>query len=200
MRTLDQLVYSCQDAEMTQRPLSTKERLIRAASELFRSRGYSGVGVAEILSAAEAPKGSLYHHFPQGKSDLAIAAATWASDGMLQIIAASFENAQSFSDGATTLCHKLAKLFDRTGWNSCPIEGILSDGPANIEFSEMLLKLYNGWLAEIEHHAARLGSDPDDAKKKADELFILFQGGWNLARARNDSNVLRQLPITDQIR
>ena len=54
---------------MTDRPLSTKERLVRTACALFRQRGYSGVGVAEILTAAQAPKGSLYHHFPNGKSD-----------------------------------------------------------------------------------------------------------------------------------
>ncbi|MEC7259688.1 MAG: helix-turn-helix domain-containing protein, partial [Pseudomonadota bacterium] len=68
---------------------STKDRLIHAASDLFRRRGYAGVGIAEILNAAGAPKGSLYHHFPNGKADLALATADWASDGMLKLMAVS---------------------------------------------------------------------------------------------------------------
>ena len=92
--------------------LSTKDRLIQTAAQLFRRHGYHGVGLAELLSAAQAPKGSLYHHFPAGKSDLALAASTWASDGMLRVLAASFEPAESFHEGFTTLSFKLAKLFD----------------------------------------------------------------------------------------
>ena len=64
---------------MTNAPLPTKDRLIHAAATLFRTRGYHGVGLADVLADAKAPKGSLYHHFPNGKSDLALAAATWAS-------------------------------------------------------------------------------------------------------------------------
>ncbi len=106
----------------SQKPRPTKDRLIRTAADLFRNRGYHGVGLAELLAAAEAPKGSLYHHFPDGKSDLALAAATWSSDQMLRLIAESFEPADSFRAGATTMCYKLAKLFDLAGkWSGCPV-------------------------------------------------------------------------------
>lgn len=180
---------------MTDRPLPTKDRLIRAAAELFRNRGYHGVGLNEVLSAAAAPKGSLYHHFPNGKSDLALAAATWASDGMLRIIAASFEPAESFQDGFTTLCHKLAKLFDMSGkWEGCPISSTLFEGPENASFRAHEGHLYTGWITEVEHHALRLGLNEQAARQATDHVFILVQGGWQLARARQDSDVLRSLP------
>ena len=183
---------------MTTRALSTKERLIRSASDLFRKRGYSGVGVAEILVAAKAPKGSLYHHFPNGKSDLAMAAATWAADGTLQLIAASFEDATSFRDGATTFCYKLAKLFDISGnWDGCPIQTVLSDGPDNTEFSTALDRFYDGWIAEIAMYAERFGAPPERAREMAENFFMLFQGAWTLARARRDSDVLRRVVIPD---
>ncbi len=177
------------------RPLPTKDRLIRAAANLFRTRGYHGVGLNDLLSAANAPKGSLYHHFPNGKSDLAVAAATWASDEMLRLIAASFQTAHDFKDGATTLCFKLAKLFDLTGqWDACPIGSTLFEGPQNNAFRDHAQHLYDGWIAEVEDHAARLGMRRADAQKAAEELFILIQGGWLLARARRSSDVLRNLP------
>ncbi len=52
----------------------TRERLIAAMLEALRTRGYHGVGLADVLAAAGAPKGVLYHHFPGGKSELAVSA------------------------------------------------------------------------------------------------------------------------------
>lgn len=49
----------------------TRERILFATAELFRRQGYSGTGLKQIVAAAEAPFGSLYHHFPGGKGQLA---------------------------------------------------------------------------------------------------------------------------------
>ena len=46
--------------------------MLSAAVELFRARGYEGVGVAELLEKSGAPRGSLYFHFPGGKDELAV--------------------------------------------------------------------------------------------------------------------------------
>lgn len=52
----------------------TRERLVQAMSRALQQRGYHGVGLAELLAEADAPKGVLYHHFPGGKQALAVAA------------------------------------------------------------------------------------------------------------------------------
>jgi TetR/AcrR family transcriptional regulator, lmrAB and yxaGH operons repressor len=53
---------------------TSKELLIETASRLFRMRGYDGVGLSDILKESGIPKGSMYHHFPGGKEELAVAA------------------------------------------------------------------------------------------------------------------------------
>ncbi len=53
---------------------SAREDLIDAAVELFRARGYEGVGVAELLEKSGAPRGSLYFHFPGGKEEIGVEA------------------------------------------------------------------------------------------------------------------------------
>src|SRR3954453_13994047 len=45
----------------------TRQRIVEAGADLLRLKGYSGTGVKEIVAAAQAPFGSLYHHFPGGK-------------------------------------------------------------------------------------------------------------------------------------
>ena len=175
--------------------LSTKDRLTRAAANLFRNRGYHGVGLNELLTEARAPKGSLYHHFPNGKTDLAMAAATWASDQMLRLIASSFDPADTFRDGATTLCHKLAKLFDSTGkWSGCPVSATLFEGPENEDFHRHAAHLFQGWISEVEQHALRFGMSAEHARRSAENLYLLMQGGWQLARVRRNSDILRHLP------
>jgi len=178
---------------MTDAARPTKDRLIHSAATLFRTHGYHGVGLADVLADAKAPKGSLYHHFPNGKSDLAMAAATWASDEMLRLVAASFDGAGTFKAGATTLCYKLAKLFDLTGWDTCPIASTLFEGPDNTEMRDHASHIYEGWIAEVLDHAERLGLAEEDARAQAEHLFMLIQGGWTLARARRSSDVLRQM-------
>lgn len=177
------------------KPLSTKDRLIRAAAVLFRQRGYHAVGLSELLAAAQAPKGSLYHHFPNGKPDLAMAAATWAGDQMLRLIAASFEEANTFNDGFATFCHKLAKFFDKSeSTDGCPVGRALLDGPANPEFREMARHILDGWITEAEGYAIQFGATPEEAHRKAELFLMLLEGGWVLARARGSSDVIRALP------
>ncbi len=48
---------------------STRERILRAATKLFATKGFHATGVAEIGEAAGVGKGSLYHHI-RSKEDL----------------------------------------------------------------------------------------------------------------------------------
>ena len=180
---------------MDMNDVPTRDRLITAAARLFRLRGYHGVGLNEILADADAPKGSMYHHFPNGKADLALAAADWASDGMVTIIDDAFRDARDYRDGATTLCFKLAKFFDISGgWDGCPVASILVDGPENEKFRASVAETHERWTVRIAEHAGRLGIPPVQAREKAETLLIGIQGAWVMARARKSSAILRELP------
>ena len=45
----------------------TRDRILFVTAELFRRQGYNGTGLKQVVAEAEAPFGSLYHHFPGGK-------------------------------------------------------------------------------------------------------------------------------------
>ena len=51
----------------------TRERLLRAAADVFARRGYDGTRVADIAAAADVSNGALYAHFGS-KADLLVAA------------------------------------------------------------------------------------------------------------------------------
>jgi TetR/AcrR family transcriptional repressor of lmrAB and yxaGH operons len=175
--------------------ITTRDRLIQTSALLFRKKGFHGVGIAEILAATGLPKGSLYHHFPNGKQDLAIASAEWASAGMTRIINDAFEEASDFESGATTLCHKLAKFFDLSGgWDGCPVSNTLLDGPENEEFRSKVAEMFEGWIECASGHGVRLGLETSDARDQAELLLLAIQGAWSMARAKQSSEILRRLP------
>lgn len=66
---------------MEDAPLTTRDRLVFTAMQLFWEKGYSGTSVADVLKAADANSGSLYHFFP-GKQDLLLAVLAVYRDGI----------------------------------------------------------------------------------------------------------------------
>jgi AcrR family transcriptional regulator len=61
----------------------SRERMVRSAAALISARGVSATSFSEVLSASGAPRGSIYHHFPDGKRQLAEAAIALTSERVL---------------------------------------------------------------------------------------------------------------------
>src|SRR5580692_11038940 len=59
------------------REFAPRERMVRSAAQLIRRQGVSGTGMREIVTEADAPRGSLQHYFPGGKEELVSEALTW---------------------------------------------------------------------------------------------------------------------------
>jgi TetR/AcrR family transcriptional repressor of lmrAB and yxaGH operons len=174
---------------------STRNRLVTTAALLFRQKGYHATGLAEVLEAAGVPKGSLYHHFPEGKTDLAKAAADWTADMLIRIIDDAFGPAPGFRDGVAHYCNKLARLFQLAeASNTCPISALLFDGPEDAGFRHHANGLFQRLIDAVAAHARRLGLPPPEAEAKAETLLIAVEGAWTLARARRDAGILRAIP------
>ena len=59
---------------------------METAATLFRRQGYAATGLNQILDEASVKAGSLYHHFPQGKQELAAAVVDTAGGGIEQLL------------------------------------------------------------------------------------------------------------------
>src|SRR5947209_7472710 len=63
---------------------SARKDMIRTAAMLMRERGIEGTSLADVLAASGAPRGSIYHHFPEGKGQMIEEATRWAGDWMAE--------------------------------------------------------------------------------------------------------------------
>ena len=61
-----------------------RERIVEAAAQLFRERGFDGIGVADLMKAAGLTHGGFYGHF-SSKEDLIAEAAARALTGSLTL-------------------------------------------------------------------------------------------------------------------
>jgi AcrR family transcriptional regulator len=53
----------------------SKSKMVTAARQLFRERGYHATALSDVWELSGTPRGSVYFHFPGGKSQLAVEVA-----------------------------------------------------------------------------------------------------------------------------
>ncbi|MDR2279937.1 MAG: TetR/AcrR family transcriptional regulator, partial [Gordonia sp. (in: high G+C Gram-positive bacteria)] len=49
---------------------SQRVKMVAAAADLIARRGVAGTSIGDVLAAADAPRGSVYHHFPGGRAEV----------------------------------------------------------------------------------------------------------------------------------
>lgn len=166
--------------------------LLKTASRLFRQRGYSGVGLNEILAQAGLPKGSLYYHFPGGKPELAAAATRWAGRAIETHIDTRFSAAPGFRQGAAAVCLAIADVIDSADHIlACPVMSVLPAATTEPALREAASQVYADWTACLHRHAMRFGVT--DPRRAALDLHMRLQGAWVLAYAEESAGPFRFL-------
>jgi TetR/AcrR family transcriptional repressor of lmrAB and yxaGH operons len=103
-----------------------RDAIVDASVALFRRRGYSGTGLSDIVERSGAPKGSLYHYFPQGKSSIAQAAVREAGIRVANTMTKLAAEATSAGDLLIAHARLLAGWMEHSGFqDGCPITTVL---------------------------------------------------------------------------
>jgi len=69
-------------------PSDARRRMIESAVTLLAKRGLQATAFSDVLAHSGAPRGSIYHHFPEGKDQLVDAAIELAGDRALRVLEA----------------------------------------------------------------------------------------------------------------
>jgi TetR/AcrR family transcriptional repressor of lmrAB and yxaGH operons len=67
----------------------SRDRMIESAASLIGQRGMNATSFSDVLGESGAPRGSIYHHFPEGKRQLTECAMRLTSDQILDYMRAS---------------------------------------------------------------------------------------------------------------
>ena len=158
--------------------------IVRAAATLFRRNGFAATGINEIAEVSGAPKGSLYHYFPDGKDQIAEAAIRFAGAGLV----ATLEKLEKEHDTAASMIRAYCKLL--AGWmaksgfrDGCPISTtLLESAPQSVALTAAGREAFAGWCAVIARALVRDGFGKAEAKRLATLTVSAIEGALILAR------------------
>jgi len=161
---------------------ATRNRILFAAMELFGVKGYQSTSISDILHAADAHSGSLYHFFPT-KQDLLLAVLELYRDGIEpMLLAPAWENVSDPIERVFALLASYRRALERTECTyGCPIGSLaLELHEPDPPVRKLLSVNFLGWVRHV-RACLDAGRDrlPHDADTELLATFILttMEGG-----------------------
>ena len=175
------------------RPDRHRADLVAATGQLLRRRGYSGTSVSDFLDAAGAANGSLYHHFPGGKEELASAAIEAAAEQVEAALLSAFDATDDVVIGAQRSIDGMIAAFEADPRDGCPVAPTAFDAAGISEPLRIAAAAaFARWLGVFEHALART-RDPDTAAAQARVLLSAIEGALLLDRTSQGTANLQAL-------
>lgn len=109
-------------------PAGTRDRLVEAAVTLMRRSGLSGAGINEVVRESGAPKGSVYHFFPDGKRQIVEEGLAQYSKRVVAFIDTSLSGKSGAGDKVRALFDAFAERIEQGRFrHSCPAGAVCLD-------------------------------------------------------------------------
>jgi AcrR family transcriptional regulator len=166
-------------------PTPTRERIVQSSAELFRKQGYAATGVKQIVTAAQAPFGSLYHFFPGGKEELGAAAVRVSGAMYAQLIPAVFNPAPDVVTGVRDFFAGAAAHLVQTDFaDACPIATVALEVSSSSEtMREACADVFESWIQAGAERHAEAGVTSEKARELTIGMLCALEGAFVLARA-----------------
>ncbi|MEZ4362473.1 MAG: TetR/AcrR family transcriptional regulator [Kofleriaceae bacterium] len=173
-------------------PLGTRQRILRAALRLFRQRGYHGVGINEILAIAKAPKGSLYHHFPGGKDQIATEVLEMISERVVEMIQAEAgpTTAEVMRGIGARLWQWMQSTAASGGDGACAvIAALAAEGDTAPPVALAARRAYERIAAALAQRLERQGLAPRAARERALLAIATLEGGGLVSQTMGEPSL-----------
>ena len=174
------------------KPGSTKARILDTTAELFMRYGYTGTGLKQIVADANAPFGSLYHHFPGGKQELGVEVIHRSGAMYLELVLGIFDAAPDVVTGVHDCFAGAAEVLRATDYaDACPIETVaLEVASTNEPLREATAEVFESWIEGASAKFRAAGIDDSAARELSISVIALLEGAFVLARASRTTEAL----------
>jgi TetR/AcrR family transcriptional repressor of lmrAB and yxaGH operons len=167
-----------------------RDRLLNGARKLLAEKGYAGMELRDVAERGKAPRGSIYHHFPGGKKQLAVEAAELEG----REIRAAIESSLAELGLAETLA-TFGEMFrrrvkDRPERLGCPCAAAALARPEDPALAAAATVAFESWEAPIAAALREEGVGKRDAENFAGLVVSTIEGALVRARAAGDETPL----------
>lgn len=172
----------------------TRDRLLRAGERLFRAQGYSGTGLKQLASEAEAPWSSMYHFFPEGKEQLAEQAIRYGGELYARMIRQCFTAYPDPREAIAAMFAGEAKILRSSGFrNGCPVASVALDVASTIEkVRKPCAEVFGSWIEALAEGIAASGTPEEAATDLATYILASLEGAIILSRTSRSVQPLEQ--------
>ncbi len=163
----------------------SRASMVRSAASLIGTRGVSATSFSDVLADSGAPRGSIYHHFPDGKAQLAEAAVSWTAERVLD-----YQRAGEFSAPAQVLERFIGMwrqvVLSSSGRAGCVVAGVAVDTDHGDLLLEAVRTTFRSWIALLTDQLAAAGLSRQRSAAVATATLAGMEGALILCRAERD--------------
>src|SRR5918996_6661875 len=147
--------------------MSTRDRIVAAAAQLYGRYGYTGVGLKQVAAESGSPIGSLYHFFPGGKEELAAAALRMSGAGYQTLVEGILENMPDLASGIEESFALAAETLAATGYvDACWIETVALEVASTSEPLRLVTaEIFDDWVDSATAWCNSHGLPPEGARE-----------------------------------
>lgn len=163
-----------------------RDRLLNGARKLLAEKGYAGMELRDVAERGKAPRGSIYHHFPGGKRQLAIEAAELEGTEIRAAIERSLEErglAETLTMFGEMFRRRVKDQPERLG---CPVAAAALARPEDPALAAAATAAFQSWEAPIAAALRDEGVGKKDAETFAGLVVSTVEGALVRARAAGD--------------
>ncbi len=172
----------------------TRTRMVVAGTQLFRDRGYDGTGFRDVVARADAARGSIYHHFPDGKAQLAAEVVERTGGRISELI----ERECGDQEPREALA-RLGGLAERIVLGGelrpgCPVAAVtMAAEDPDGQLRAVTTKVFEQWQSALADCVMAAGASTPDAKRFATLTVAAVEGALLLCRASGEPTALRDV-------
>jgi AcrR family transcriptional regulator len=164
--------------------------LLKGARQLLAEKGYAGMELRDVAERGKAPRGSIYHHFPGGKVQLAREAAELEGTTIRDLIERSLEERglkETLALFGDVFRRRVADYPERIG---CPVAAVALARPEDPELAAAATAAFQSWERPIAAALRDEGVSAVDAETFAGLVVSTVEGALLRARAAGSQEPL----------
>src|SRR5205823_4556549 len=163
---------------------------IVSAALLLREKGLTGTSFGDVIDHSGAPRGSIYHHFPDGKAQLIEEAVQYAGS----YVADSIESVDPI-DALRGFTAAWRKTLERSDFRAgCPVVAVAveahNDEP---RLAGAAADAFTTWHAALASLLERSGVEGGRARRLATTTVAAIEGAVVICRAQHDITPLEDV-------
>lgn len=175
----------------------TKARIIEVATRLFQAQGCAATGLKQILEESDAPRGSFYFHFPQGKDELTQEVVSQHAQRFAQALEQVLEQAPDTSAGLDRAIDLLIAQVERDITQAgCPVMSVaLELTTSSSQLRAHTREALEQWRAILARKLEQDGRTPAEAMGLARAMLGAIEGALAMCKTYQDTGALEDLRL-----